>query len=152
MKEKKNYRYRLMALTDYDEVYALWLTCAGMGLNNLDDSKEGIARYLIHNPNTCFVALNENQIVGAILTGHDGRRGSIYHTAVLETHRGQGIGTQLVKKALEALYQEGIHKVNLVVFTNNSAGNYFWEKLGFTHRNDLVYRNLALGEMVRIDT
>ncbi len=93
MKEKKKYRYRLMSLTDYDEVYGLWLTCAGMGLNNLDDSKEGITCYLIRNPNTCFVALNENQIVGAILTGHDGRRGSIYHRAVLEMHRGQGIGT-----------------------------------------------------------
>lgn len=142
-----------MNSTDYKEVYALWLACSGMGLNNLDDSQEGFTRYLIRNPNTCFVAINEkNQIVGAILSGHDGRRGYISHTAVLEGDRGQGIGKQLVQNALEALKQEGIHKVNLVVFAHNKSGNRFWQHLGFTPRKDLVYRNLTLVDMIRMDT
>ncbi len=145
-------QYRVMSLTDYEEVYSLWLSCSGMGLNDIDDSKEGIARYLQRNPNTSFVALNNGQIVGAILTGHDGRRGYISHTAVLSDYRHRGIGTKLVKRALEALKQEGISKVNLVVFGRNTAGNRFWEALGFTSRNDLVYRNLTLVKMVRLDT
>ncbi len=75
-------KIRLMTLGDYENVYVLWISCAGMGLNSLDDSREGIARFLRSNPTTCFAADEEGQVVGAIMTSHDGRRGYIYHTAV----------------------------------------------------------------------
>lgn len=143
---------RNMQLNDYDKVYALWLSCTGMGLNNLDDSREGISKYLDRNPKTCFVAVEQGCIIGAILTGHDGRRGYISHTAVTPNHQRQGIGRQLVETALKALKDEGINKVNLVVFSHNKKGNAFWEKMGFTTRSDLIYRNRTLTEMVRIDT
>ncbi len=143
---------RNMQLDDYDKVYALWLSCSGMGLNNLDDSREGISKYLARNPNTCFVAVEQDCIVGAILTGHDGRRGYISHTAVSPDYQRQGIGRQLVDTALKALEEQGINKVNLVVFSNNEKGNAFWEKMGFTMRSDLIYRNRNLKDMVRIDT
>lgn len=145
-------KIRNMRLDDYDNVYALWLSCPGMRLNDLDDSREGIAKYLARNPDTCFVAEERGEIVGAILTGHDGRRGYISHTAVSPAHQRQGIGRQLVEAALEALEQEGIHKVCLVAFADNEQGNAFWEKMGFTQRPDLIYRNRALVDMVRIDT
>ena len=137
---------------DYREVHALWMACAGMGLNNLDDSEEGIRRFLERNPDTCLVAVEEGHIVGAVLAGSDGRRGYLYHTAVHPHFRGRGIGRTLVEAALDALEAQGIHKAALVVFARNEAGNGFWEKLGFTTREDLVYRNRALAEMVRIDT
>ena len=143
---------RKMLLDDYDNVYALWLNCPGMGLNNLDDSREGIAQYLARNPDTCFVAVEHDRVIGAILTGHDGRRGYISHTAVSPAHQRQGIGRQLVEAALDALKKQNIHKVNLVVFARNEMGNAFWDKMGFTQRPDLIYRNRALTEMVRIDT
>ena len=143
---------RVMTIEDYDAVFALWLSCTGMGLNNLDDSREGIARYLRRNPDTCFVALEGDTVIGVILSGHDGRRGYIHHTAVHPAHRGQGIGSSLVEASLLALGREGINKVALVVFAHNSGGNAFWEKMGFTAREDLVYRNRALTEMIRIDT
>ena len=73
---------RKMVINDYDEVYALWMSCAGMGLNDLDDSKDGIDKFLKRNPDTCFVAEYNSQIVGVIIVGNDGRRGYIYHTAV----------------------------------------------------------------------
>ena len=123
-----------------------------MGLNTIDDSREGIARYLKRNPNTCFVSEHDRTITGAILAGHDGRRGYIYHTAVNPAHRHQGIGTALVNAALHALANEGIIKVALVVFSRNDAGNAFWERLGFTARGDLTYRNKALRAITRIDT
>ena len=63
------------------------MSCEGMGLNNLDDSKEGIGRFLNRNPDTCFVAELENVIIGVILTGNDGRRGYIYYTAVNPKYR-----------------------------------------------------------------
>lgn len=143
---------RKMQIGDYDGVYALWLSCKGMGLNNLDDSREGIARYLTRNPDTCFVAEEGGSLIGAIMAGHDGRRGFIYHTAVHPLHRRRGAARALVNAALDALKAEGITKIALVVFDRNEAGNAFWEKLGFSQRNDLVYRNKSLVEMVRIDT
>ena len=143
---------RTMTISDYDAVYALWLSCAGMGLNSLDDSREGIGRFLHRNPSTCFVAESEGEISGCIMAGHDGRRGFIYHTAVRPGCRRQGIGGALVRAALDALREEGISKTALVVFACNEAGNAFWERMGFAAREDLVYRNCALREMERIDT
>lgn len=133
---------RTMTISDYDAVYVLWTSCKGMGLNNLDDSREGIERFLLRNPETCFVAESGGKIVGVIITRHDGRRGYIYHTAVNLEFRRQGIAKQLVDTALSALKKQGINKVALVVFDRNNDGNAFWEK----------NRNKSLTEIIRIDT
>jgi len=138
----------------------LWQRTPGMGLNNVDDSREGIAKYLKRNPRTCFVADGGNDvvaddpggIVGVILSGHDGRRGYIYHTCVAAELRCNRIGRRLVETALDALLREGISKVALVVFDRNKGGNAFWERMGFTTRDDLVYRNKALIDLIRMDT
>ena len=143
---------RKMVINDYDDVYALWMACAGMGLNNLDDSREGIDKFLKRNSDTCFVAEYDNQIVGVIIVGNDGRRGYIYHTAVDTQYRKRGVARQLVETSMQELKKCGINKVALVVFDRNESGNAFWEKLGFTVREDLVYRNKAITEMIRIDT
>lgn len=147
-------KIRKFKLDDYDEVYALWRRTSGMGLNNVDDSREGIAKYLKRNPRTCFVADagDEDGIVGVIMSGHDGRRGFIHHTCVAAEIRHNGLGTRLVEAALDALYREGISKVALVTFERNEGGNAFWEHMGFTARPDLVYRNMALAELERVDT
>lgn len=143
---------RAMTAADYDRVYDLWINTPGMGLNTTDDSREGIERYLRRNPSTCFVAEWGGKLVGAILAGHDGRRGTISHTAVLAEYQRRGIARALVGHVMDALDKEGIQKVNLVVFKKNGAGNSFWEKMGFTGREDLVYRNKAIHELERIDT
>lgn len=143
---------RKMLISDYGEVYALWMSCAGMGLNNLDDSEEGIDKFLKRNPDTCFVAVDNSSVIGVILAGNDGRRGYIYHTAVSIEYRKQGVAAKLVEKAVRALTDCGINKIGLVVFDRNINGNIFWEKMGFTVRDDLVYRNKAINEMVRTDT
>ena len=143
---------RLMTPADYPACYDLWLRTPGMGLNSVDDSADGIARYLKRNPSTCFVAEEEGRIVGAVLAGHDGRRGYISHTAVDGAFRRRGIGGQLVAHTMAALEQEGITKVNLVVFSRNETGNAFWESMGFTVRTDLTYRDRRICESVRMDT
>lgn len=148
----ENMKILQMRGADYPAVYDLWLSCKGMGLNDLDDSAEGIDKFLRRNPHTCFVALQKDTVVGVILAGHDGRRGYIYHTAVRPDCRGKGIGSALVEAVLSAMGREGIHKVALVVFQRNEAGNGFWERRGFSERTDLVYRNKAISELVRIDT
>lgn len=140
-----------MTIADYEGIYDMWIHTPGMGLNNLDDSKEGIDKFLKRNPTTCFVAEENGRIIGVIMSGHDGRRGFIYHTTVRPDCRKQGLGRALVNHAMEALEKEGIHKVALVVFGRNEIGNAFWEKLGFTTREDIVYRNQCIHEMVRMD-
>ena len=142
---------RTMNIEDYEKVYDLWIHTKGMGLNTTDDSREGIDKYLHRNPNTCFVAEDNGEIVGVIMSGHDGRRGFIHHTAVKTEYRGKGIGKKLVDSALTALEAEGIHKSALVAFEKNITGNLFWEKIGFTVRDDLVYRNKNIHELERID-
>ena len=143
---------RVMNTEDYDRVYALWMSCKNMGFNNLDDSRQGIEKYLKRNPSTCFVAEQGDAIVGVVLAGHDGRRGFIHHMAVAEDCRRQGIATDLLGQALAALKEEGINKAALLVFNRNEAGNAFWERQGFTARDDVTYRNKTLTEMIRIDT
>ena len=123
-----------------------------MGLNDLDDSKEGIDRYLSRNPDTCFVAEVDEKIAGVLIAGHDGRRGYIYHTAVCEKYRKCGIGRSLVESSMGALECQGINKAALVVFEYNEEGNKFWEVLGFSSRSDLVYCNKCICEIRRIDT
>ena len=145
-----NIEYRLMNIEDYEQAYDLWLLC-GNGLNNKDDSREGIDKYLKRNPTTSFVAVCEEKVVGVILCGHDGRRGIIQHACVSPEYRRFGIGSKLVDLALEALKAEGINKVLLVAFKKNEGGNMFWESQGFALREDLNYRNKALSEMIRID-
>lgn len=144
--------YRVMTISDYDGVYNLWINTPGMGLNTTDDSREGIEKYLKRNPTSCFVAEEDERVVGVIMSGHDGRRGFIHHTAVLPECRGKGVGRTLVEKAMKALEAEGINKVALVVFERNEIGNGFWEKIGFTSREDLVYRNKNIRSLERIDT
>ena len=143
---------RTMTIADYEKVYALWMSCKNMGFNDIDDSKEGIARFLERNPNTSFVAIENDELQGIILGGHDGRRGYIYHMSVAENHRKKGIGSALVEKCLESFKNEKISKVALLVFKYNETGNAFWEKQGFILREDINYRNISLRELVRIDT
>lgn len=145
-------KIRKMTIDDYEQVYALWTSCAGMGLNNLDDSRDGIRAFLQRNPDTCFIAEINSQVIGGIMVGNDGRRGYIYHTAINPRYRKQGIARQLVNTAIDALKQAGINKVALVVFERNKSGNIFWEKMGFPVREDLVYRDKTLTEITRIDT
>ena len=144
---------RVMKISGYDAVYALWMSCRNMGFNNLDDSREGVARFLARNPATSFVAVSDGgELEGIILAGHDGRRGYIYHMSVREDCRRRGIGSALVQASLEALKAEGINKAALLVFRRNGTGNAFWERQGFTVREDVAYRNRELTELIRIDT
>ncbi|MCM1524099.1 MAG: GNAT family N-acetyltransferase [Ruminococcus sp.] len=140
-----------MTAADYDEVYSLWHGTEGMGLNSLDDSRGGIEKFLQRNPLTCFIARTEGKLVGAIICGNDGRRGYIYHTAVLSEYRHRGIASALVNSVITALEGEGIAKAALVVFGRNKTGNEFWEKKGFTVRGDLIYRNKTITAAERFD-
>ena len=142
---------RKMLLDDYKNVYDLWINTPGMGLNAADDSEAGIEKYLRRNPDTCFVAERDGEIIGVILSGHDGRRGLIYHLAVKPSERGRGAGSALLGYATEALRKEGIGKIYIVVFADNEAGNAFWEKRGFIIPDESLYRAKNIIPVEKID-
>ena len=137
---------RVMEAKDYDGVKNLWMTIKGFGIRSLDDSREGVERFLKRNPTTSVVAEEDGKIVGAILCGHDGRRGCLYHVCVEKDYRMQGIGKSMVVFCMEALKKEQINKVSLIAFTQNDIGNAFWKQIGWTKREDLNYYDFTLNE------
>lgn len=146
MINQEKYNIRGMTIEDYEQVYHLWSQIKGFGIRSVDDSKEGIERFLKRNPTTSVVAETNGEIVGAILCGHDGRRGCLYHVCVDEKHRMHGIGRAMVVAAMEALKAEQINKVCLIAFTKNDTGNAFWNEIGWTKREDLNYYDFTLNE------
>ena len=137
---------RTMTIEDYEGVKALWLSIKGFAIRSLDDSKEGVARFLDRNPSSSVVAVEDGKIVGAILCGHDGRRGCFYHVCVREDFRQQGIGKAMAVSAMRALQQEQINKVCLIAFKKNEVGNSFWKSVGWTFREDLNYYDFVLND------
>lgn len=135
---------RLMTIDDYDEVFGLWINTKGIGLRSSDDSIEGITHFLERNPNTSYVSVVDNKIVGAILCGNDGRRGYIYHTVVEEKYRKQGIATELIDAAVKALKAEGITRVCLNVLETNEHGKQFWNKRGWNKVDTLGFYSKAI--------
>ena len=115
--------YRTVTINDYDAIFELWNSTeqSRRALNPVDDTREGIDRYLKRNPDTCFAAVTDDKIVGVILTGHDGRRGIIHHMCVHPDYRRRGIAGHLVSLAEDALKKEGIQKVFGLVFKDKDT-------------------------------
>jgi ribosomal protein S18 acetylase RimI-like enzyme len=134
---------REMTPADYEEALALWKSSEGIGLSAAD-SKEHVERYLFRNPGLSFVAFVERELAGAVLSGHDGRRGTIHHLVVKDSFRRKGIGRSLVEHCEKALVQAGITKCHVFVFTDNLEATGFWKKMGWFERSELLMfsRNL----------
>lgn len=137
---------RIMSMNDYQDLITMWKHTPNMGLRSLDDSQEGISAFLKRNPNTSFTAYEDGRLVGAILCGHDGRRGYIYHTVVLPEYRKRGIGASLVKMAVKALQEEGISRVCLNVMETNEQGKRFWIENGWEKKEFLGFYSKPITE------
>lgn len=142
----QEFQIRTMTIEDYPGIYKLWMGVKGFAIRSVDDSREGVERFLKRNPDTSVVAVKDGEIVGGILCGHDGRRGCMYHVCVSEKCRMQGIGKAMVAFAMEALKKEQISKVSLIAFTKNDIGNAFWNRIGWTKREDLNYYDFVLND------
>ena len=127
---------REMTINDYECVIELWTKIEGIGLSEAD-SKENISKYLNRNQGLSFVAEKNNKILGAVLCGHDGRRGFIHHLAICKEYRMNGLGKSLIVECKHKLRQEGINKCHLFVFKDNENGSKFWSEIGWQKRDDL---------------
>lgn len=130
-------------MKDYKEIYQLWQSCEGIGLSDAD-SHEQIQRYLDRNPGCSFVAQKDGKIVGAVLGGHDGRRGYLHHLAVHPSARKMGIGAELTEAVLRVLKRQGIERVHIFVYADNVEGIAFWERIGWRLRSNLVLMSIDL--------
>lgn len=128
---------REMTINDYERVLALLQQTVGVTVREAD-SKEALGRYLVRNPGFSFVAEFENELIGCIMAGHDGRRGYLQHLAVVQKHRNRGIATRLVNSALDRLESEGIVKSHIDILADNRAAIDFWEKIGWKRRTDIL--------------
>ena len=127
---------RTMIMTDYDRIIELLKITPGTTVRDAD-SYEATARYLERNPELNFVAEQDDEIVGFLMCGHDGRRGYLQHMVVHTAHRRQGIARELVRCCLAQLESLGIFKSHLDVFKNNEMGQAFWESQGWKLRTDI---------------
>ncbi len=137
---------RAMLASDYDAVYELWKTISGFALRSIDDSKSGVIKFLERNPETSVVAVCNDEIIGSVLCGHDGRTGYMYHVCVRQDMRRNGIGKEMVVRAMRKLAAEGINKVSLVAFQSNTGGNAFWKEVGWKERSDFNFYDFVLNE------
>ena len=136
---------RSFRIKDYDAVIALWRRTEGVGLNESDTRRANTA-YLRRNPKLSFVAEKDGRIIGAVLCGHDGRRGYLHHLAVSKRHRCRGIGRRLVNACLAKLRQAGIPKCNIFIFASNAEGMKFWTRTGWSLRTELRLMQIRLDD------
>ena len=128
---------RSMLETDYDAAIAFWKSMDGIGLSDAD-SREGISRYLAHNPGMSLIAEYQGELVGTLLCGHDGRRGYLHHLSVALPYRKKGMGKRLVEEGVARLARDGITRCHIFVFPDNEQGLAFWRRLGFEQRRDIL--------------
>lgn len=130
-------KFREMIIDDYQNVIDLWQNTENLGLSTADQKNE-IEIFLTRNPGLSFVAMEDENLIGAVLAGHDGRRGAIYHLAVQKDKRNQGVGSQLVKHCLRVLKIAGIERCHIHVYAKNQSGLEFWQKEGWYLRPELA--------------
>jgi len=128
--------YKELLDSDYHSAFLLWKKTEGMSIGKAD-TLESFTLFLKMNQGLSFGAFVEEQLIGTVLCGTDGRRGYVYHLAVEKLYRGKGIGSKLISLSIEALKGKGIDKCHIFVFKNNESGNAFWEKSGWKKREDI---------------
>ena len=141
--KSKTHTIERMLIEDFDEVSHLWQSTEGVGLSE-SDSRPNIAAYLARNSEMSFVARNGGKIIGAVLCGHDGRRGYLHHLAVAPAHRKKGVGKKLVETCLARLAAFNIPKCNIFLYADNAVGEFFWKRNGWVKRSDLQVMQKAV--------
>src|SRR5512143_3656828 len=115
-------RFQPMEKGDLAEVIQFWQGMEGIGLSE-SDSYSALSRYLQRNPGLSWVVRNRNrELIGAVLCGHDGRRGYLHHLGVVRDCRRKGIGRGLVERCLSSLRELKILKCNAFLFRQNPEG------------------------------
>ena len=110
---------------DVPAVLAFW-SVATAEPSSTDDAA-GVATLLERAPGSLLLALDGDAIVGTVIAGWDGWRGTLYRLAVAPSHRRRGIATALVAAAEQHLRAGGARRVHLIVGrAGGPAAEEFW--------------------------
>ena len=116
---------------DWESVQSVWARC-GPGVQfSRSDAPEEIRKKLERDPDLFLVAEAGDAIVGAVMGGFDGRRGLVYHLAVVPEQRSRGIGVALMAEVEARLKSRGFLKCYLLVTRENAAVVDFYRSLGW---------------------
>lgn len=135
---------------DLDTVVNLWQQLPGLALR-AEDSPAALQPLLLEGRLHLYVAERGTDIVAAVLAGDDGRRGHLYHLAVVESMRELGLGRALVETALDELAARGIRRAHVFVQIDNDDARAFWAHLGWRSRTDIAVYTHAAAEPADAD-
>lgn len=122
---------------DYQQVYDLWLSIEKGVHVGRSDSPNEIEKKIARDPDLFLLAECEDQIIGSVIGGYDGRRGLIYHLAVSSSFRGQGIGSRLMDEVEKRLQAKGCIKCYLLVIEDNHEAESYYKNRGWQHMDDI---------------
>jgi ribosomal protein S18 acetylase RimI-like enzyme len=125
---------RAAAPSDAAAVLSLWVE-AETHATTTDDT-ESVARLISHDPGALLVAEADAMLVGSVIAGWDGWRGSIYRLAVRPSHRRDGLGRALVTAAERRLAGLGSPRLQANVVTDDDQAMAFWRGSGWEEQHD----------------
>ncbi len=116
---------------DLAEALALW-GASGPGVRvGRSDSPEEIQKKLARDPDLFLVAEEDHRLIGTVIGGFDGRRGMIYHLAVMQEYRQRGVGAALMEEVERRLQKKGCLKAYLLLLPGNEEAAAFYEHRGW---------------------
>lgn len=122
---------------DYARALKLWESIeAGINVGR-SDTPEEIQKKLKRDPDLFLVAELNEEIIGSVIGGYDGRRGIIYHLAVQKNIREQGLGALLMSEVEKRLQSKGCVKCYLLVLADNEHAIQFYEKRGWYEMDEV---------------
>jgi ribosomal protein S18 acetylase RimI-like enzyme len=128
---------RAATAADIPAVLAFWRQAAEP---TSTDSSESVAVLLARDPGALIVAEVDGEIVGSVVAGWDGWRGSVYRLAVAERHRRAGLARALLRAAESRLTELGARRMHAVVVGSSDGAIAFWEASDWEHqRGQLRY-------------
>jgi ribosomal protein S18 acetylase RimI-like enzyme len=136
----KHVRIAAMEIEDIPDVLALWQSTPELNVSRSFDTHERVAAYLTRNPGFSSVARDAGHLVGAVLCGHDGRRGSFYHMAVVPAYRRRGIAKRMVERSLSRLRAIGLSTAFVFTHVEQTDAQAFWRGVGWEHCAWVQYR------------
>ena len=110
---------------DIDPVLRLWVR-AGAEPTHTDDA-DSLRALVEHDGSALVVAEDRREVVGSVIVGWDGWRGSIYRLVVAPTHRHQGLGGRLLAAAESHLDAVGAVRRQAVVVETDPVAVGFWQ-------------------------
>ncbi len=116
---------------DYPAVLNIW-NSVGDGIHvSFSDKPDELEKLLRISPGLFFLAIDHGTIIGTIMGGFDGRRGLIYHLAVLPEYQNRHIGSYLMNCVENTLYEKGCRKIYLFIVPENLNRAGFYKNLGY---------------------